>query len=196
MSSIQDKWDGRYTGRAAPGEPCLILRQYIDHLPRQGRALDVACGLGGNADLLARRGLDCDAVDISPVAIAALSDYAARASLPIYPQQRDIEADGLADDGPYQVIVVSHFLHRPLLPTLPKLLAAGGYLLYQTFTQVGNSQRGPANPVFRLQADELLSHFRALDTLYHRQDFPVGVGGEAAFVGRKIDGARPAGNGG
>ncbi|QQD18306.1 class I SAM-dependent methyltransferase [Spongiibacter nanhainus] len=195
MTAIQDKWDQRYRERSAPGEPCQLLQQFIDILPAHGRALDLACGLGGNADLLARRGLDCDAVDISQVAVDTLRDYAQEARLPIYAQQWDIESAGLPT-GPYQVVVVSHYLHRPLLPQLPSILAPGGLLLYQTFNDAGPVRRGPNKAAFRLQPDELLSHFKALDTLYHRQDFPVGVGGETAFVGRKIDGARPAGNGG
>lgn len=195
MTAIQDKWDRRYRERSAPGEPCQLLQQFIDNLPTHGRALDLACGLGGNADLLARRGLECDAVDISAVAVEALRRYAASARLPIHPQQRDVESAGLPH-GPYQVVVVSHYLHRPLLPQLPTILAPGGLLLYQTFTDAGSVRRGPNKAAFRLQPDELLSQFKSLDTLYHRQDFPVGVGGEAAFVGRKIDGTRPAGIGG
>jgi 2-polyprenyl-3-methyl-5-hydroxy-6-metoxy-1,4-benzoquinol methylase len=42
-----------------------------EHLlpPGGGRALDLACGLGGNAVFLARRGFEVDAVDISEVGI-------------------------------------------------------------------------------------------------------------------------------
>lgn len=48
------------------------LVEWVDRLPaerRKGRALDVACGLGDNAALLARAGFDVTAFDISPTAV-------------------------------------------------------------------------------------------------------------------------------
>ncbi|HWT99919.1 MAG TPA: hypothetical protein VN229_19950 [Terriglobales bacterium] len=53
-------------------------------------------------------------------------------------------------------IVVTNYLHRPLLPFLGGALMPGGVLLYETFA-VGNEQFGkPSNPAFLLQPGELL----------------------------------------
>jgi tellurite methyltransferase len=47
-------------------------------LPDDGRALDLACGLGGNSILLAQQGLKVDAWDIADVPVAALQELALR----------------------------------------------------------------------------------------------------------------------
>src|SRR6185295_9547400 len=52
-----------------------------DEFPVSGRALDVACGRGGVAVWLARRGLAVDAVDVSPVGLAAGARLAAAAGV-------------------------------------------------------------------------------------------------------------------
>jgi hypothetical protein len=52
--------------------------------------------------------------------------------------------------------VVSRYLYRPLLPTLLKVVASQGVLIYETF-MVGNEQYGkPTNPAFLLRTGELL----------------------------------------
>ena len=63
------------TQRGTSGKPgaCAALREYAFLLPETGTALDLACGRGGNALLLARRGLQAHAWDISEEAIEHLS---------------------------------------------------------------------------------------------------------------------------
>jgi hypothetical protein len=54
-------------------------------------------------------------------------------------------------------IVVTNYLYRPHLNELPKMLLAGGVLIYETFAQ-GNAQFGkPSNPNFLLNTGELLA---------------------------------------
>ena len=75
---------------------------------------------------------------------------------------RDLETGDAGDwlpevtpAGGFGAIVVTNYLHRPLLPLLPGLLAAGGVLLYETFA-VGNEVFGkPSNPDFLLRPNEL-----------------------------------------
>jgi hypothetical protein len=56
-------------------------------------------------------------------------------------------------------IVVTNYLHRPLLPKLVDALALGGVLIYETFA-VGNEKHGrPRNPHFLLKQGELLDAF-------------------------------------
>ena len=53
-------------------------------------------------------------------------------------------------------IVVTNYLHRPLLPHLASALTPGGVLIYETFG-VGNERFGkPSNPNFLLRPGELL----------------------------------------
>src|SRR3546814_583335 len=53
-------------------------------------------------------------------------------------------------------IVVTNYLHRPLLAPLTAALAPGGVLIYETFAR-GNERFGkPSNPAFLLEEGELL----------------------------------------
>ena len=50
----------------------------------------------------------------------------------------------------FGAIVVTNYLHRPLLPMIGASLGAGGVLIYETF-MIGNERYGkPSNPNFLL----------------------------------------------
>ena len=125
-------------------------------LPPEGNALDVACGRGRHAVWLARQGFATTAIDRDPVAIAALDERARREQLPITAIAHDLESGAAAlGDAVYDVIVVVHYLHRPLFPALIAALRPGGVLVYETFT-VAQAVRGrPTNPAFLLEPGEL-----------------------------------------
>jgi rhodanese-related sulfurtransferase len=128
----------------------------VDLLPRGGEALDVACGGGRHALLLASAGWSVRAVDRDAEAIARLDADARRLEAPIVAETLDLEA-GTVDLGQeaYDLILVVHYLHRPLFPTLARALRPGGLLLYETFT-VDQAMRGkPTNPDFLLRHGEL-----------------------------------------
>jgi hypothetical protein len=56
----------------------------------------------------------------------------------------------------YSGVVVTNYLHRPLMDALLASVAPGGVLIYETFAQ-GNGQFGkPSNPDFLLAPGELL----------------------------------------
>jgi hypothetical protein len=59
-------------------------------------------------------------------------------------------------------VVVTNYLHRPLMPTLVEAVAPGGWLLYETFA-AGNERFGkPSNPDFLLRPGELLELVRGV----------------------------------
>ncbi|PUD99067.1 MAG: hypothetical protein C3L24_11545, partial [Candidatus Sedimenticola endophacoides] len=62
------RWDRRHGEAQGPGQVAEVLRQNLHLLPPWGRALDLACGRGANALLMARQGLRVSAWDLSPVA--------------------------------------------------------------------------------------------------------------------------------
>ena len=118
-----------------------------DLLPATGRALDAACGRGRHALWLAAEGLTTLAVDRDPDAIAGLRAEAARRGLPVTAEVRDLEtgAPGLGA-ARFDVIVVVHYLHRPLVPVLVDALAPGGVLVYETFTARAGRAGSPDQP--------------------------------------------------
>jgi SAM-dependent methyltransferase len=69
----------------------------------------------------------------------------------------------------YDGIVVTNYLHRPLLPAIARALAAGGVLIYETFAR-GNERFGrPHNPDFLLRPGELLEAFAMLTVIAFEQ---------------------------
>jgi SAM-dependent methyltransferase len=126
----------------------------------RGPVLDVASGGGRHARFFAQRNLDVVAVDREPQSIPGVTF---------------VQAD-LEDGSPWPfagrrfgAIVVTNYLHRPLLPILGAALAEDGVLIYETF-MVGNERYGkPSNPNFLLRPSELLQAFRDLTVLGFEQ---------------------------
>jgi SAM-dependent methyltransferase len=139
----------------ASAPPSPWVARWARLIPR-GEVLDLACGRGRHARLLAGLGHRVTAVDRDREALAALEGVAGVAA---------VRAD-LEDGGPWPFaarrfagIVVANYLYRPLFGHLIDALAPGGVLLYETFME-GNERFGkPSNPQFLLAPGELLAAF-------------------------------------
>lgn len=172
--SVEDprvKWDKRYAVSETVPAPIEVLADNMHLLPAAGDALDLACGLGGNALLLARRGLRVSAWDISAVAIERLAQHAA--GLPIEAAVRDVSASPPATDS-FDLICVGHYLDRDLCPHLATALRPGGLLFYQTFGVERVDDTGPGDGPYRLQRNELLRLFASLTVRVYREEGAVG----------------------
>lgn len=172
------KWDQRYQQSTSPGTPCRVLAENLHLLPQRGKALDLACGLGANALCLATQGrdvqdLEVHAWDSSAVALEKLAGFAATQNLTVHTLQRDVETSP-PEAGSFDIIVVSQFLYRPIMPTLTAALRPGGLLFYQTFHQNKLATKGPSSPDYLLTRNELLCSFRDLLTVYYREDHQAG----------------------
>ena len=184
------KWDVRYrqAGPESPA-PARVLSENRHLLPVQGQALDLACGLGANALLLAEHGLETAAWDISSVAIARLKTMAEHRGAMLQAQVRDVVARPPPADS-FHVIVVTRFLEKALAPALRAALRPGGLLFYQTFTRIRVDQQGPRNPAFLLADNELLQLFQSLKVRVYREegrlgDCRLGFRNEAMLVAQK-----------
>ena len=187
--SIKKKWNERYRATTGERQVSCVLKENLHLLPDKGRALDLACGLGGNSILLAQQGLKVDAWDIADVPIAALQDVALERGLSIQAELRDVETNPPAPET-FDVIVVSYFLERDIVPALIQALKPGGLIYYQTFTRQRVSDRGPQRAEFRLADQELLHLFSELHILFYREegcvgDVQKGFRDEAMLIGRK-----------
>ncbi len=193
LQDIREKWDGIYQERdgQAPGSADRVLLENAHLLPSGGEALEIACGLGANALLLARHGLHTRAWDISPVAIGQLRAVAEGAGLDnLRAEAVDVMGHPPAPRS-YDVIVISHFLERDLAPAIMAALKDGGLLFYQTFTRTRVSDGGPRNEAFRLADNELLELFAPLKVLVYREegaagDVTRGFRDEALLVAQKV----------
>ncbi|MBN2865945.1 MAG: class I SAM-dependent methyltransferase [Thiotrichales bacterium] len=165
--TLAQKWDQKYADATlqTPANPCFVLKQHSRLLPFNGKALELACGLGGNARFLAQCGLKTQAWDISDSALTILNNWASLSQLPIEPLITDLEQMLL----PYQqfdVIVVSRYLDRTLFPEIASALKPNGLLFYQTFL-APVQENAPSNPAFYVQSNELSQAWPQLTTLVY-----------------------------
>jgi SAM-dependent methyltransferase len=132
--------------------------QRWSHLVKPSASLlDVACGSGRHVKLFADHGCKVTAVDVSSEALNIVKAHS--------PSARTLAADienaawPLQTNGQletFDAVVVTNYLHRPLMPTLLASLAAGGVLIYETFA-IGNETVGkPSRSDFLLKRGELL----------------------------------------
>ncbi|MCG7905298.1 MAG: methyltransferase domain-containing protein [Candidatus Thiodiazotropha taylori] len=171
---LRIKWDQRYADAEKVARPAEVLLSNAHLLPEQGSALDLACGLGGNALFLAQRGFTVEAWDLSSVAIQRLVQAAGQLKLNnLHARVRDVEGQPPQTEQ-FDVIVVSYFLERSLIPTLIQALKPGGLVFYQTFTRQAVSSEGPQNPAFRLADQELLQLFSQLQVCVYREEGRLG----------------------
>jgi len=133
----ESAWVRRFAGLVAPG----------------GAVLDLACGGGRHARLFRRLGHPVTALDRDLSGVTDLADA---------PGVELVTAD-LENGSPWPLagrtfaaIVVANYLHRPLLPRLPQVLAPGGVLMYETFAAGNEAYGRPRNPDFLLRPGELL----------------------------------------
>jgi len=171
----QECWDRRYSGTNMPPHPARVLTDNHYLLPTRGQAVDLACGLGGNALWLAERGLSVEAWDCSPVALEKLEQIATEKNLSITTRVVNLD-DTPLPQAAFDLIVVSGFLSRSLCPAIANALRPGGLLAYQTFTQAkpATDLGGPNNPRFLLAPGELLKLFSNLTPCVYREECGYG----------------------
>ena len=147
----------------------------------QVTALDLACGSGRHLRLLAGDGVAVTGVDRDAAALAALAglrDLSGRVEL----IEADIESGPWPLDGRvFDLVVVTNYLWRPLLPRVVEAVAPGGWLIYETFTDGQQTVGRPARPEFLLRPGELLEAVAGLRVIGYEDGFE---GGNDAGFGR------------
>jgi len=147
-------------------QPSAWVRRWAHLITPGGAVLDLACGAGRHARLLAGLGHAVLAVDRDREALATLAG-----SPGIEPTYADLE-DGAAwpfGERRFAGVVVANYLYRPLFPLLLDALAPGGFLLYETF-MTGNERFGkPSSPAFLLRPGELWQAFGGLQVVAFEQ---------------------------
>ena len=138
--------------------------------------VDLACGTGRHITTLIDRGypvtMQITAADINQSHLEMLK-MSLPAGAPVTPVCVDLEQDGavLADQlgqSRFDLVLVTNYLHRPLLAQIFGLVSPGGLILYETFGQ-GNEVYGkPSNPDFLLAEDELTDRLPADFAVQHR----------------------------
>jgi SAM-dependent methyltransferase len=144
--------------------PSAWVRRFVPLFRRGGGVLDLAAGAGRHTKLLLDMGFVVTAVDRD---VTKLQQFAGdRCEIRAF----DLETgEPWKLGGGYDGIVVTNYLHRPLLPALAAALAPNGAVIYETFA-VGNEKFGrPNNRDFLLRPGELLQAFAGLSVVAFEQ---------------------------
>ncbi|VAW68857.1 hypothetical protein MNBD_GAMMA09-1082 [hydrothermal vent metagenome] len=147
-----------------------VLLENLRLLPPTGKVLDYACGLAGNGFLLANKGYDVTAWDLSSIAVDKINEKAKAEKLMLRAEVKDLEASTIKIQQMFDIIIVSYFLYRKSLRDLSDHLNPGGLLFYQTFSGKQLNGVGPSKAAFRLRRGELLDVYSDMQLLYYRED--------------------------
>ena len=174
-----EHWDERHAAKEGNDDPsAFVTVELAPLLPEPGRAIDVAGGRGRNSRWLADRGWDVTLADFSPVALAAAD--ADR----ITTVQTDLETD-LFREGPWDLILVVHYLDRELFPTMRAHLTDDGLLAFAIATE-HNLERHDRPPLpYLLSAGEAPGLVAGMRILYYAEGWSVEGRHEARVVARR-----------
>jgi rhodanese-related sulfurtransferase len=166
------RWTGeRAFGSTPPYGPSPWLVSNALLASPGARTLDVACGRGRHALLLASAGSLVRAVDRDPLKVAWLRDTARRLRLPLDAEILDLEQGEVAlGEEEWDLVLVFNYLHRPLFPALQRALRPGGVLLCETFTVEHARRHGrPSQQRHLLEPGELPRLVAPLEVLRERE---------------------------
>lgn len=112
------------------------------------------------------------AIDRDLEGLTHLQRAASSQGLAVTTLAQDLEAgEAMLGTNVFDVIVVVHYLHRPLFPALLEALCPGGLLVYETFTRTQATFGKPTNPRFLLEPGELGRLVQSLEVLDAREGF-------------------------
>lgn len=151
-----NRWNSRYQTdpRNSSDRPCNLLQSYADLLPIKGLALDIAMGLGGNANFLINHGLRVIGVDISFVAVQRAKNRLPTLAGVI----ADLEKFYIPHTT-FDVILNFLYLQRSLWLPIINGLKIGGVLFIECLTEDMLSIHQEINPAYLLRPHELEQSF-------------------------------------
>ena len=185
MITDREKWNQRYADEPPDiPAPDPFLVQHNDLL-KSGRALDLACGRGGNAIFLAESGYAVDAVDISDIALARLQVYSEQLGLDIrlHPGRSGLFRIGKRDRMTWWWYSI--FFSERLLPSIKHALRQDGLLFYATYNERHTSVQPGFNPDYLVEPRALTRYFIDFEILVNE---PVAgpEGNISRLIARKI----------
>lgn len=166
------RWDRYFRQRAGTNYPAPdpLLLQYAPPAAPEGRALDLAAGLGQNGLWLASQGYAVDIMDISRVALTrARQEMAARNLRNVNLLQVDVDETQI-EAKRYALVAVFFYLKRYLFPQIRDSILPGGRIVYSTYNRQYLTLQPRFNPEYLLDAGELLSYFSGWKVLHDSED--------------------------
>jgi SAM-dependent methyltransferase len=151
------RWEQKHRDAEYLPGPAPFLAECRAEL-RGGLALDLACGLGGNALYLAEEGFSVEALDWSFDALRRLTAAARAKGWQVRAVACDLVRFPLPRER-YDVLVSVRFLDRSLWPSMADALKPGGALVFETFNRRYLERRPDFPKEYCLEEGELLEAF-------------------------------------
>ena len=133
--------------------PSDWVRRFLEGIKPGGNILDVACGGGRHMRLALELGYTVTGIDRD---LSKVEDLADRDDVGLI--EADLES-GRAfplKHMQYDGVIVTNYLHRPILADIITCVASDGVLIYETFAQ-GHERHGkPSNPDYLAKPNELV----------------------------------------
>lgn len=151
------KWDKKYQETASllrDREPSEKLKKIVEKTKGK-KALDVASGSGRNSIYLAKNGFEVEALDISQIALDVLNSKAYKN---ISCKLVDLDEYEVPQNS-YDLIVMTNFLDRNIIPKLLNALKTNGILFIETYMEDEENEKPHSNPDFLLKKGELKTFF-------------------------------------
>jgi 2-polyprenyl-3-methyl-5-hydroxy-6-metoxy-1,4-benzoquinol methylase len=168
------KWNQKHKERleqidqSSPNERLKKLSLYLNG----GRALDLACGLGGNSIFLANLGFCVHAIDLSDTAIQFLEEQRIGQKLslhPIFADLTDWKSLNLKKND-FDLVVITYYLDRTLFPFVKELIKEKGYFFMETFFLSNEINQVQVSNQYKLKSQELLTEFKDWHILYFEEN--------------------------
>jgi len=156
--------------------------------------IDLACGAGRDSVFMALDSWDMTAVDYMPSALSRVNSLAENNQCQVKTIELDLEKIEPNDDEPpfpilwqgyYDLVIVSRYLHRPLLKHIDRLLKPNGFIVYQTFLEGCEKFGSPKNPRYLLKQGELADTFSSYKIFYDQLEKLSDSRPTNAFIAQK-----------
>jgi len=131
--------------------------------------LDVACGRGRHLAWFAAHGFEVLGIDRDAQALSHARQFGQVVEADIENAAWPLQTNGTP--APFDVVVVTNYLWRALMPVLLQSVAPGGVLLYETFAAGNETVGKPSRPDFLLQPGELLKVCAGLRIIAYEDGF-------------------------
>ncbi len=174
-----EQWNERHATKDGPGDPsAFVTVELAPLLPKPGRAIDVAGGMGRHARWLADRGWEVTLADFSTVALSGIDDGR------ITTVRTDLETD-LFPEGPWDLILIVHYLDRELFPALVPHLADDGLLAFAIATERNLERHDRPALQFLLRQGEAPDLVKEMKILSYAEGWSIEDRHDARVVARK-----------